>query len=337
MGRLVEENAQIKGKSNIWRKADGDDLVLTFAELKAKVGPVLTGKNSPLSKQQRQSVATRVGKEKAASANLPVDAEAYRRDPMEGNAFANVDDWIEFNAKYLPDVTITKDQFVEALNRGLFRMEAVTQKRGMTPENIQRKLGTHDELEAQYVEDSVEAYGGANRGSFDPEEQYIDAAMEEWPFNRMTLPLMGRHEARKILKESGGTYRAPGRGGTVSDLRRLDATEPFEAAHLDVFPDTNYRVGYITVNGPLDDLRDNRDILYGTPDKNAIRGYVGTETSNLAKQWTREAYEQPGGRSGRVAEDHDFVNRRAIERGDSDLDAELIAANNSRMANYSGR
>ena len=338
MGRLVEENAQIKGKSNIWRKADGDDLVLTFAELKAKVGPVLTGKNSPLSKQQRQSVATRVDKEKAASANLPVDAEAYRRDPMEGNAFANVDDWIEFNAKHRPDVTITKDQFVEALNRGLFRMEAVTQKRGMTPENIQRKIGTHNELEASLVEDSVNASGNINRGSFDLEEQYKDAAREEWPFNRMTLPLMGRHEARKILRETGGTYKTPPRNlermppevrlGVEQDLRGLDFTEPFEATHLDVYPDTNYRVGYITVNGPLDDLRPYEWQSTQT------RGGVGEGDTNLARQWSREAYDQPSGRSGRQAEQHDLVNRRAIERGDSNLDAELIEANESRMAHY---
>tara|TARA_R110002096_G_scaffold5273_1_gene24687 strand:- start:38 stop:4090 length:4053 start_codon:yes stop_codon:yes gene_type:complete len=344
MGRLVEENAQIKGKSNIWRQTDNKVKVLTFAELKAKVGPVLTGKNSPLSKQQRQSVATRVDKEKAASANLPVDAEAYRRDPMEGNAFANVDDWIEFNAKHRPDVTITKDQFVEALNRGLFRMEAVTQKRGMTPENIQRKIGTHNELEASLVEDSVDASGNINRGSFDSEESYIDAAREEWPFNRMTLPLMGRHEARKILRETGGTYKTPPRNlermppevrrGVEQDLRTFDLTEPFESAHLDVFPDTNYRVGYITVNGPLDDLTDRRDLLYGPPDKDVIRGYVGEGESNLARQWTREAYEQPSSRSGRQAQDHDLVNRRAIERGDYELDAELIKASESRMAHY---
>ena len=345
MGRLVEENAKIKGKSNIWRKTDGEDLVLTFAELKAKVGPVLTGKNSPLNKQQRQSVATRVDKEKAASANLPLDAEGYRIDPTGEsrigasgpipleNTFLNIDDWIEFNAHHMPDVTITKDQFVEALNRGLFRMEAVTQKRGMTPENIQRKLGTHDELEAQYVYDS-----GAGRLSFDPEEHYMEYATQEWPFNRMTLPLMGRHEAHKILKESGGPSMPSYRGGPSDEFKEphelLDRMSPFESVEYDIYPDTNYRVGYITVNGPLDDLTDHLDILSGAPDKSVIRGYVGEGESNLARQWSREAYDVPQSRAGRVDEHHSMLNRRAIERGDPDLDAELIEANERRMAHY---
>ena len=327
MGRLVEENAV--GKDNIWKKTAEGDLALTFAELKAKVGPVLTGKNSPLEglsklkrTQARETLASRVSKEKKASAHLPVDAEEYgrstlsqrlsRADPMGGNAFANIDDWIEFNAKHMPDVTITKDQFVEALNRGLFRMEAVTQKRGMTPENIKLKIGDYDEIEGRAIQSSPRASGA----DVHPEDLYADEARVEWVFNDMQLPLVDLSSKSKILKDAGYS----GEVGTV---------RPFEFVGEGGFPDTNYRAGYITVDGPLDSTTELQRIRRGEN-----FGEISEETTNLARQWNREAYSRTKSLAARALRAHHMTNWEAIGKGRSGLDDALIEAEQSRMAHY---
>ena len=337
MGRLVEENAQSKG--SIWKETAEGDLALTFAELKAKVGPVLTGKNSPLHArttsysiqtreaiwkpqdlqktqrtQARETIASRVSKEKAASAHLA-------RTTVDGT-FANIDDWIEFNAKHFPDVTITKDQFVEALNRGLFRMEAVTQKRGTTPDNIKLKIGPHDEMEDTAIQSSLRASGE----DVDPEDLYREGARHEWVFNDMQLPLIKKSEVRRMLSDPRQEEDVLGIYGeqAVDDMLELETEYGF--TDLDIYPDTNYRTGYITVDGPLD----TRTELQGI----GMDVSLSEEPTNLAREWNREAYSTPQSSAAAALRAHHMTNWEAMARGDSGLDDALIAAEHSRMAHY---
>ena len=115
IARKVEANSNLKSKENIWRKNDMGDLVLTFEELQKSFASKIIKKKDP--------DAARVKKEMG---KLNLDSTR--------NTFIGVEDWLSLNAKENPTGEITKSDFVSALNRGLFRMDAVTQRRGLTPD-----------------------------------------------------------------------------------------------------------------------------------------------------------------------------------------------------------
>ena len=115
IARKVETNSNLKSKENIWRKNDMGDLVLTFEELQKSFASKIIKKKDP--------DAARVKKEMG---KLNLDSTR--------NTFIGVEDWLSLNAKENPTGEITKSDFVSALNRGLFRMDAVTQRRGLTPD-----------------------------------------------------------------------------------------------------------------------------------------------------------------------------------------------------------
>ena len=115
IARKVEANSNLKSKENIWRKNDMGDLVLTFEELQKSFASKIIKKKDP--------DAARVKKEMG---KLNLDSTR--------NTFIGVEDWLSLNAKENPTGEITKSDFVSALNRGLFRMDAVTQRKGLTPD-----------------------------------------------------------------------------------------------------------------------------------------------------------------------------------------------------------
>ena len=115
IARKVEANSNLKSKENIWRKNDMGDLVLTFEELQKSFASKIIKKKDP--------DAARVKKEMG---KLNLDSTR--------NTFIGVEDWLSLNAKENPTGEITKSDFVSALNRGLFRMDAITQRKGLTPD-----------------------------------------------------------------------------------------------------------------------------------------------------------------------------------------------------------
>ena len=316
MGRLVQENASIKGKGNIWKRTNDGDLALTFGELKDKIGSVLTGKNSPLSKQQKVSMERRVGKEKKASAAFPSDVEG-----IGSNVFLNIDDWIDFNATHIPNVTITKDRFVEALNMGLFRMDAVTQKYGMTSDNIQRRIGEAGEVEDAAIMSSPDASGR----SINPERIYREGVRAEWPFNDMTLPIVEKYKTGKIAKS---VEIAGGDNQMLAGVLSLDDDIDFAYTSKGIFPDVNYRNGYITANSPIDayDTIPKWDRAArqqeAADEMGRIAGPTSTET-NLAKQWNAAS----------TRKIHSMVHPlRTRPAHTGEVDRALIDAEDSRIA-----
>ena len=111
IARKVEANAKLGSKENIWRKDEMGDLVLTFEELQKSFASKI------IKKKGRE--AARVKKEMG---KLNLDSSR--------NTFIGIEDWLDLNAKENPTGEITKSSFVDALNRGLFRVE----RRGLTPE-----------------------------------------------------------------------------------------------------------------------------------------------------------------------------------------------------------
>ena len=121
MASMIEEESTLK--KTIWRKDENGEQVLTFKELDDKLWDVIHGEKSQWKK--KRDIPRRVGKEREWT-KLKGPSKVEKGD----DAFMLVDDWMAYMSEVNPDQVITKNNLVEGLNRGLFRMAPMDISRG---------------------------------------------------------------------------------------------------------------------------------------------------------------------------------------------------------------
>jgi len=129
MASFVEEES--KRKKSIWRKDESGEQMLTFAELKKKLGPVIEGSRTNIPK-------TRLVETEKKGKAWPDDPRRLAKEkewtslrhPGEGEEFMMFDDWLNYAVENFPNQKITKNNLVNAMDRGLFRVRPAELSQG---------------------------------------------------------------------------------------------------------------------------------------------------------------------------------------------------------------
>ena len=142
MAQMIEEDAKLK--KTIWRRDENGEQVLTFEELNNKIYDVVSGKKPQLAGiQKKKDITARTEKERQwvklrAKPETEVTLSPEARG-LTSDEFMFFDDWTDYMSERYPDTVIRKDDLVEALNRGLFRLSDAPLSKG-------QMLGQSEEL-----------------------------------------------------------------------------------------------------------------------------------------------------------------------------------------------